>query len=223
MNIFFKHLQICTLTTLFVFACMLSNAANAQSASSDVVVVGKEVSINLNTWPETSQKVAKEMIQKYGQPAEVTPNRLIWHNTGPFKRTIVYKEEVQHEFPMPHKDVLEQFVNYMVPADKFDELASYDGSVICERTKGEMSARCDKEGANILALNLAHDIITDKRNVEEAREFYANAIMEMLKGNKPDYMHELQFKLVDANIGYTDRTVMDMSKVKELKQNKKQK
>jgi len=46
---------------------------------------------------------------------------------------------------MPHKDVLEQFVNRNVPVEKFKELAQYDGSVIVERTKGEISARCDKE------------------------------------------------------------------------------
>jgi hypothetical protein len=53
-----------------------------------------------------------------------------------------------------------------VPPDKFDELAEYDGSVIVERTKGEIAARCDLEGANFLALNLAHEIVTGKRSVD---------------------------------------------------------
>jgi hypothetical protein len=57
--------------------------------------------------------------------------------------------------------------------------------VIVERTKGEISARCDKEVANILALNLANDIIEDKRSVEEARQYYADAMMQVLKGEKP--------------------------------------
>ncbi len=51
---------------------------------------------------------------------------------------------VPHDFPMPHPDLLEQFVDYQVPPDKFDELAQYDGSVIVERTKGEISARCTR-------------------------------------------------------------------------------
>jgi hypothetical protein len=54
---------------------------------------------------------------------------------------------VDHYFPVRHPDVLEQAVHYRVPTDKFDELAAYDGSVIVERTKGEISARCGKEGA----------------------------------------------------------------------------
>lgn len=64
-----------------------------------------------------------------------------------------------------------------VPPDKFDDLALYDGSVIVERTKGEISARCDQEPMNFLALNLAHDIITGKRSVGDARKTYAEKAM----------------------------------------------
>jgi hypothetical protein len=32
--------------------------------------------------------------------------------------------------------------------------------VIVERTKGELSARCEGEEANFLAINLAHQIVT---------------------------------------------------------------
>ena len=172
----------------------------------------------VNDWPETAKMAANNMMDKYGQPAESTPSMLVWYNTGPFKRTIVYREEVQHDFPMPHKDVLEQFINYQVPADKFDELAMYDGSVIAERTKGELSARCDKEGANILALNLADDVVKDKRTVDDARQFYADAIMQMMEGQKPAYMERLQFSAPNQDVGFTDRTVLDMSKVKEMKE-----
>jgi hypothetical protein len=113
------------------------------------------------------------MIEKYGQPDEVTAMRLVWHDNGPWKRTIVTKEETDHAFPMPHKDVLEQVIDYRVPTDKVDDLAKYDGSVIVERTKGELSARCDKEEANYLALNLANDVATGKKSPADAREQYA--------------------------------------------------
>ncbi len=162
-------------------------------------------------WPETATKAAKEMMEKYGEPNEATPTRLIWFNNGPWKRTIVYKEEVQHDFPMPHKDVLEQVINLDVPADKFDDLAEYDGSVIVERTRGEISARCDKEGANILALNLAHDIIKGKKSVEEARQFYAKTMEAVMKGEKPDYTQKLQFEVPNKNVGDTDKAIMKKS------------
>lgn len=176
---------------------------------------------NVENWPETAKKAANAMMEKYGEPHEQTESMLIWHDTAPFIKTVVYKEEIQHDFPMPHKDVLEQFINYNVPADKFDDLAEYDGSVIAERTKGVISARCDKEGANLLALNLAHDIIEGNRNVEEARQYYADAIMKMMQGEKDNYLTDLQFNAPTRNINNPDETVLDMSKVKQMKQQNK--
>jgi hypothetical protein len=163
----------------------------------------------IQDWPETASKAAQAMIDKYGEPAEATPSLLIWYGNGPWKRTIVYKEEIDHDFPMPHKDVLEQVVDYEVPPDYFDDLAHYDGSVIVERTKGEISARCDKEEANFLALNLAHDIVTGNKSVEEARQAYGEAIMQMMQGNPPEITQRLTFELASADAGDTDESTID--------------
>ena len=107
----------------------------------------------IKDWPPMSIKAAKQTLDKYGPPNEAAASRLIWYNNGPWKRTIVYRDEVLHNFPAPHTDVIEGFIDYQVPSEKFGELAEFDGSVIVERTKGEVSARCDMEAANILALN----------------------------------------------------------------------
>ncbi len=66
----------------------------------------------------------------------------------------------------------------------YDDLAMYDGSVVLERTSGEISARCDKEGANFLALNLAHDIVTGKRSVQDARKMYGEQAIAMMAGRR---------------------------------------
>lgn len=169
-----------------------------------------QVRMMVDGWPSTAQSAARAAMEKYGMPDEATPTRLIWHDSGPWKRSIVYREEVQHDFPMPHKDVWEQFIDYSVPADKFDELAMYDGSVIVERTKGEMSARCDKEGANFLAINLANDIVTGRRTVEEARRMYAETMMQVMKGSMPEYTRGFAFTLPRGNTGYADRPAPSM-------------
>lgn len=180
-------------------------------------VYGQNQSTNVDIWPETAKKAAKAMMDKYGQPDEQTESRLMWKNTGAFTHTIVYKEEIQHDFPMPHKDVLEQVINYDVPADKFDDLAEYDGSVLVERTKATMAARCDKEAANYLALNLANDVINGDKSVSEARRYYADAIMKMMKGEKEPYLERLTFEAPSQSLNNPDETVMNMSKVKEMK------
>jgi hypothetical protein len=69
-----------------------------------------------------------------------------------------------------------------VPPERFDELAQFDGSVIPNRTKGELSAFCDAEEANFLALNLANEIIRGKRSVRDARRYYAEAMRALKHG-----------------------------------------
>ena len=66
-----------------------------------------------------------------------------------------------------------------------------------------MSARCDKEEMNYLALNLANDIVTGKRSVEDARAFYAKTAKAFKNGEKHPYTRRLQFK-VDGS-GTADR------------------
>jgi hypothetical protein len=53
------------------------------------------------------------------------------------ERTELFRDGVPHEFPKEHTDYLEQFIDYHVPPEAADELTTYDGSVMIERTKGE--------------------------------------------------------------------------------------
>ncbi len=162
----------------------------------------------IEAWPDVPQRAARTMLDRYGPPNEATASRLIWYNNGPWKRTIVYRDEVPHNFPKPHVDVLEQFVDYRVPPEKFDELAAFDGSVIPERTKGEISARCDMEAMNFLALNLAHDIVSGERTVDEAREFYAQTANAFMMNRPAPYAEKLQFQVPQGDTADLDQTMM---------------
>lgn len=158
-------------------------------------------------WPMASREAAEMMTSKYGNAHEATPTMLVWHNVGPWKHIYLSRDPVQHDFPMPHPDVLEQVINYHVPAEMMDEITAYDGSVIYERTKGELSARCDKEGANFLALNLAHEIATGKRSVEDARREYAAQIKAKME-NRPAPLTERLMFTPQPNAADPDRPVM---------------
>lgn len=165
---------------------------------------------DLSGWHEAAQQAAQSMVEKYGQPDGTTDNMLIWHDNGPWERTIIYREAVQHDFPTPHPDVLEQTISYDVPVDMFDDLAQYDGSVIAERTKGVLSARCDKEAANFLALNLAHDIVNGERTVEEARSFYADTMQAVFNDEEPsnpEYLQGFTFEVPQKNINNPDEVI----------------
>ena len=157
-----------------------------------------------SSWPDGTKEVIKKTIAKYGAPLEATASMLVWHNNAPWKRTIIYKEEVAHDFPMAHVDVMQQFIDFRVEPDKYDEMAKYDGSVVLERTNGEMSARCDKEEANFLAINLAHDVAHGKRTPDAARKYYANAVKQSMAGKMDSYMQKLQFDVPRDNTADKD-------------------
>ncbi len=115
---------------------------------------------------------------------------------------------------------MKQTISYQVPTDKYDELAEYDGSVIVERTKGEISARCDKEEANFLALNLADDIVKGKRSVKDARKHYAETILEM---KNMDYTKGFLFQVSNSERGDADKPAMMNNKEMKMMNNKEMK
>lgn len=135
-------------------------------------------------WKGKPLEGAKTIINKYGYPNEATLSRLIWYNNGPWKRTIVYRDPVPHNFPTPHQDFLEQVIDYKVPVNLYDDVTAYDGSVYMDRTKGEAYAKCDKEEMNFLSLNLLNDIVTGKRSAENAKKFYAQTAEQFIKFKK---------------------------------------
>lgn len=147
----------------------------------------------ISQWPQESREAAKLVLDSYGEPDEVTDSRLVWHAPGPWKRMVATKAFYTHNFPAPHIDAVESVIDYRVPPEKFAELAAFDGSVIAERTAGEVSARCHDEQANFLALNLMHDIVTGAKSASEAREYYAKEFADYRRKKPTPYMEKLRF------------------------------
>jgi hypothetical protein len=163
------------------------------------------VDSTIQSWKAGPQKAARMILDKYGLPQEASANRLIWQNNGPWKTTVLVNEEVPHDFPMPHKDMLYQSVNYRIDSGDADELLAYDGSIVLERTKGELAARCDNEEANFLAINLANDIATGKRSVDDARKFYAETVTALMKGQPNEYVKGFRFQVIKTDAGDRDK------------------
>jgi hypothetical protein len=40
----------------------------------------------------------------------MTPSVLIWYGNGAWAATVVTREATKHDFPMPHTDLVEQFI-----------------------------------------------------------------------------------------------------------------
>lgn len=189
--------KILILTTIVVavigFIYGFSHAFKSTGSSTVSTAAIVDIIPSLKDWPEASQKAATNMQEKYGNPNEVTDEMLIWNENGEWLKTILYKKEMAHDFPKSHTDVLEQWINCKVPLDKYNELATYDGSITVNRTNGTISCRCDLEAMNTLALNLAYDIIKGDKSAEQARLAYGDIALAYMKKEKPAYTQGLNF------------------------------
>jgi len=151
------------------------------------------VSDILAGWPEEAREAAQAVVVAYGEPHEASESALTWNNVGRWKRIVAQRAFWQHTFPAPHTDSVETFVDYRVPPEMYTPVAEFDGSVMIERTTGEVSARCHDEQANSLALNLMHDIVTRKKTVDEARDYYGVEFLNARRKKPTPYMDKLNF------------------------------
>jgi hypothetical protein len=149
----------------------------------------------IERWPEAQRNVARQMLEKYGSPNEATATKLFWYHNHPWKRTELSTDVVAHHWPAPHSDFLTQTIDYRVPPEMFHLIAMFDGSIIADRTRGEVSARCDSEAANVLGLNMVHELVTGKRTVDEAREISAQNTVAYNLGRNAPYAERLLFDI----------------------------
>jgi hypothetical protein len=170
----------------------LSEASAPRQRDLDAMIAG---------WPSAAQQAARQMITKYGPPNEATNAMLLWRDNGPWEKTVVHREETDHNFPMPHKDVLEQTITMRVPAENIEDLTRFDGSLVVNRTRGTLTAICDREEMNFAAINLANDIVQGRRSVEQARELIARTATEVQNGQKPELVQRFLFDVPRARTG----------------------
>ena len=183
----------------------------------------KMMNADVSNWPEAAAMAVEEITAKYGKPDGITADELFWLKKGVWKKICISKMESTHNFPIAHTDMMQTTISYNVPEDKMDDLGKFDGSVTFDRTQGTMSARCDKEANNFLALNLAHDIITNKKTVVQARKAYGDIIKLKMKGGNPIYMAKLTFT-PKSNTADPDKNTTGLTKdqvTKAITQNSK--
>lgn len=146
----------------------------------------------LSSWTyDDPKKQAKITIDKYGMPDEMTNDRLIWYERGPWKRIEIQDTHLLHNFPIPHYDFTSHVARYKVNPDKASDRFKCDGSIIVEETAGEIGSRCHFEGANMIATNMIYEIMEGKRDWRDAQRFMYEAIAN---NKNVEYVDRLVFK-----------------------------
>lgn len=135
-------------------------------------------------WPDASSQAAKDLIAKYGDPQETTSDMLIWRNVAPFKKIVVHKQIYSSHFPLLHQNAVEHTVDYKAPVEKIDDVWRFDGSIVLNRNRGEMSAFGQNEPMNILAFNLADKVLRGQMGSEAARVTYGKEYLNYMDGKR---------------------------------------
>jgi hypothetical protein len=217
------HLQIPTKDRMTSLGTSNASARRMSDAGETATTYGQRATIPMQqardivaSWPEAPQKTATMVLDHYGAPNESTPTKLFWYDTGPWSRMELTADELLHNFPMPHTDYMSQYVKYPVSGEKASELARFDGSMLIDRTAGEIGARCDHEPYNTLTLNLAVEIIEGKRSVEDARHLYAETAAAYAMGRDAPYAEGLLFSPPTGRTADPDEAIIKTSMLDQI-------
>lgn len=175
-----------------------------------------EVEKIIEDWPAPQKNIARQMIEKYGQPNEATTTKLFWYGNGPWKRTELSRDIVVHNWPTVHTDFLTQVIDYRVPPEMFHLIAMFDGSILLDRTKGEVAARCDSESANVLGMNMVHEIVTGKRTVEDARKTAVESTVAYNLGRSAPYAERLLFEVPQGGTEDLDESMISGAILRQM-------
>jgi len=145
-------------------------------------------------WAESPRLAAKLMIDRYGVPDEVGSSRMIWHASGPWKRTVV------RDLPRLYSGsrdadlgVIEQTVAYDLSPGDVERLVPFSRRLSFDPARMEMSSRADREEVNFLRLNLADDVLQGRIGVPEAKETFDRVLSLDAAGKTTRYLQGLSF------------------------------
>lgn len=145
-------------------------------------------------WPSLPQTTARLLIAKYGEPNTFDDGSLVWYDNGEWRKTVVYRKAPESFMGLHSRDILQQTVAYAVPDAKIGDLKAFDDRIKYDKASGEISAISENENLNFLALNLADEIVADRRSPQEARDFYRKTTKLAQSGKSSAYTQGLLFR-----------------------------
>lgn len=107
-------------------------------------------------------------------------------------------------------------IDYRVPPPLISAIAEFDGSIIVDRTRGEGSARCDSEAANVLVLNMVHELVSGKRDVDSARHASEQNTVAHTIGPEAPYAERLLFEVPDDGADDLDDAAISEAMAKQI-------
>jgi hypothetical protein len=159
-------------------------------------------------WHTYSQVAAMKILEEYGPPDQIRSDRLVWYNKGPWNQIAVWNAAKSNSSGTVGPDDLGQTVAYDVPRGKRKALAAFSDKLAVSEEGTLLSVRGNSEALNILALNLADDIIRGDRSPDDARSAYGRIYQLLQAGKSSPYTQGLLFSPNDVMLprSYEERS-----------------
>ncbi|MFI5361417.1 MAG: hypothetical protein ACHQ49_05565 [Elusimicrobiota bacterium] len=142
----------------------------------------------ISGWAAPSRLAAAKTIDQYGPPDALSESALGWKRRGVWKRIVVRNGE-----GAGGRADLEVTVACRTPETRRRALEAFDKGVRLSADAGELSARSTGESLDILALNLADEILRGARDPGDASEVYDRTVELAASGLSSPYMKTLLF------------------------------
>lgn len=131
------------------------------------------IEVFLDSWPDETRAIAREVVEKYGEPDESTTTRLIWHARGPWQEIVVYRDFVEHAYPARHIDAFEGTLRFKLTASEVANLARFNGCISCCQTRRTMTIYCQNEEVALLIATFAYYLVRKNiSSVQVRKKFY---------------------------------------------------
>ena len=158
-------------------------AADAVRTRGDAV---RPLESEVANWPEVSRQAALLIAARYGPPDAVSSAVLTWNDKRPWKSILVYRDDGASS------EVLQQSVRCAITAEQRRALSAFGHGLFYDPLNQELSATSDSEEKNILALNLAGEIVRG-RGIEQASRAYDRTLELSASGKSSPLTRELLF------------------------------
>jgi len=146
----------------------------------------------VDRWSGPSAAAGKILLDQYGAPDDMTPNKLTWRGRGGWKRTVVWNRRPVYRSPADLA-VMQQTVDYPLDLMQAVQLLAFSDDLVIDLARGELSSRGGHESINYLRLNLADEIARGVTSVPEAQASYRRVIALTAAGKTSPYTEKLLF------------------------------
>lgn len=106
----------------------------------------------------------RKLLKRYGRPDSATRKTRTWKNILGVSRVTVKDESILHKSPARHHDYVYSTAKIRVTPKVQRRLVNSSGSIIVDRLKGEVTARCHSVTKNAVTLSFVKDLTKDRLN-----------------------------------------------------------